>query len=158
MAVDPPAGGTTTPSAGVHSYNENAVVNITATPAAGYVFESWTGNVDGASAASTTITMNADQSVTAHFTEVVTVPGKAGDMNNDGVVNSTDALIILSCDAGIDVSQFCPVNCADANGDGIVNSTDALIILSFDAGMSVPYSLGQEGCPSVVAPCPGCSK
>jgi uncharacterized repeat protein (TIGR02543 family) len=158
MAVDPPAGGTTTPSAGVHSYNENTVVNITATPAAGYVFESWTGNVDGASAASTTITMNADQSVTAHFTEVVTVPGKAGDMNNDGVVNSTDALIILSCDAGIDVSQFCPVNCADANGDGIVNSTDALIILSFDAGMSVPYSLGQEGCPSVVAPCPGCSK
>jgi hypothetical protein len=77
-------------------------------------------------------------------------------MNNDGMVNSTDALIILSGDAGIDISQFCPVNCGDANADGAVNSTDALIILSYDAGMSVPFQLGQTGCPSSVTPCQGC--
>jgi hypothetical protein len=84
-------------------------------------------------------------------------PGISGDVNGDDAVNSTDALIILSCDVGINVSQFCPMNCGDANGDGLVNSTDALIILSYDVGMSVPFPVGEPGCPSDVTPCPGCT-
>ncbi|NIA30562.1 MAG: hypothetical protein GWP06_11710, partial [Actinobacteria bacterium] len=73
--------------------------------------------------------------------------GILGDVNDDGSANSTDALIILSCDVGIDVSQFCPMNCGDVNEDGSVNSTDALIILSADVGISTPYSVGSNGCP-----------
>jgi hypothetical protein len=80
-----------------------------------------------------------------------------GDVNGDGEVNSTDALIDLSCDVGTDTSQFCPMNCGDVNGDGLVNSTDALITLSHDVGMTVPYPIGQPGCPSSVTPCPGCT-
>ena len=38
MAVDPTGGGTTDPAVGVHTYTENTVVNITATPALGYAF------------------------------------------------------------------------------------------------------------------------
>jgi hypothetical protein len=83
--------------------------------------------------------------------------GSMGDVNGDLAVNSTDALIVLSGDVGIDITQFCPANCGDVNGDGLVNSTDALIILSFDVGMSVPFPLGQPGCPTSVTPCPGCS-
>jgi hypothetical protein len=79
-----------------------------------------------------------------------------GDVNGDGLVNSSDALIVLTCDAGLDVSQHCPMNCGDANGDGSVNSTDALIILTYDAGMTVGYPVGEAGCPSSVSPCPGC--
>ena len=60
-------------------------------------------------------------------------------------MNSTDALIILSADAGINTSQYCPMNCGDVNGDGLVNSTDALIILSYDVGMTVPFPVGQPG-------------
>jgi hypothetical protein len=84
-------------------------------------------------------------------------PSVLGDVNGDDVVNSTEALIILSCDVGIDTSQYCPMNCGDVNGDGLVNSTDALITLSHDVGMSVPYPIGQPGCPSIVTPCPGCT-
>jgi hypothetical protein len=84
-------------------------------------------------------------------------PGILGDVNGDELVNSTDALIILSCDVGIDTSQFCPMNCGDVNGDGLVNSTDALIILSYDVDMVVPYPVGESGCPSSVTPCSGCS-
>jgi phosphodiesterase/alkaline phosphatase D-like protein len=84
-------------------------------------------------------------------------PGILGDVNGDEVVNSTDALIILSCDAGMDTSGFCPMNCGDVNADGLVNSTDALIILSYDAGMTVPYPVGEPGCPSSVMPCGGCT-
>jgi phosphodiesterase/alkaline phosphatase D-like protein len=154
MTVDPVGGGTTNPAAGIHSYDAGTIVNLTATPAAGYVFDHWTGNVANVNNATTTVTMSADQAVTAYFN---LLPGFAGDMNGDDVVNSTDALIILSCDVGIDVSQFCPVNCADVNADGLVNSTDALIILSYDVGMSIPYPVGQPGCPSSVIPCSGCT-
>jgi hypothetical protein len=89
--------------------------------------------------------------------QVVVNPAALGDVNGDGAVNSTDALIDLSCDAGIDTSQFCPMNCGDVNGDGLINSTDALITLSHDVGMTVPFPVGQPGCPSGVTPCPGCN-
>ncbi len=82
--------------------------------------------------------------------------GKLGDVNDDGEANSTDALIVLSADAGIDTVAFCPMNCGDVNSDGVVNSTDALIILSFDAGMSVPFPVETGACPSNVTPPPGC--
>ncbi len=83
--------------------------------------------------------------------------GILGDVNGDDAVNSTDALIILSGDAGINISQFCPVNCGDVNGDQLVNSTDALIVLSYDAGMNVPFPVDQPGCPVSVIPCAGCA-
>jgi len=67
MAVTPAAGGTTSPATGVHLYAENSVVNITATPASGYRFVSWTGDVEDSGEASTTVTMDADKSVTANF-------------------------------------------------------------------------------------------
>jgi hypothetical protein len=80
-----------------------------------------------------------------------------GDANGDDAVNSTDALIILSCDVGSDTSSFCPMNCADANADGLINSTDALIILSYDVGMPVGFPIGSGACPSSVTPCAGCN-
>jgi hypothetical protein len=80
-----------------------------------------------------------------------------GGVNDDDAVNSTDALIILSSDVGLDTSQYCPMNCGDVNADGLVNSTDALIILSSDVGLTVPYPVGQSGCPSSVTQPKGCS-
>ena len=81
---------------------------------------------------------------------------KLGDVNGNNLVNSTDALIVLSCEVGMDVSSFCPLKCGDVNGDGLVDSSDALIILSYDAGFTVPFSVGQVGCPTTVAPYKGC--
>jgi hypothetical protein len=86
-------------------------------------------------------------------------PTRLGDVNNDGLANSTDALIVLSGSAGIDTKAYCPMNCGDVNADGFVNATDALIILSYSAGMTVPYQVGVEGvcpAPASVTPCPGC--
>jgi len=81
----------------------------------------------------------------------------SGDVNGDGYANSTDALIVLSCDVGIDTTPFCPMNCGNVNSDGIVNSTDALIILNYDVGISVPFPVGTGACPASVTPCPGCA-
>jgi hypothetical protein len=155
MAVDPAEGGTTDPTVGVHPYPEDEIVTITATAAEGYAFDHWEGVVANPSAASTTVTMDGDKSVTAHF--VPEAAGISGDPSGDDAVNSTDALIILSCDVGTDTSQYCPMNCGDVNADGLVNSTDALIVLSYDVGMTVLYPVGEAGCPSSVASCPGCT-
>ena len=95
----------------------------------------------------------ADKTVSAYFTLEF---GILGDVNSDAPANSTDALIVLSADANLDTSQFCPMNCGDVNADGLVNSTDALIILSYDAGMIIPFTVGQTGCPASVTAPPGC--
>jgi hypothetical protein len=150
-AINPTGGGTISPAAGPHTYNEGVVVPVTAIASSGYTFTNWSGACSGSGTCS--VTMNADKSVTANFT---TGNGILGDVNGDDNLNSTDALIILSGDVGIDISQFCPINCGDVNADGLVNSTDALIILSYDVGITVPYPMGTSSCPSSVT-CAGCN-
>jgi sugar lactone lactonase YvrE len=70
MTVTSPAnGGTVSPVSGSY-YVSGTVVNLSATPNAGYTFSSWTGNVASTSSATTTVTMNAPQSVTANFSAI----------------------------------------------------------------------------------------
>lgn len=80
MAVSPEGGGTITPTVGTHDYDEDTEVTITATAESGYKFDSWTGDVADTSATTTTVTMDADQTVTANFTEVFTLDSKVGDI------------------------------------------------------------------------------
>ncbi len=60
----PVAGGTVS---GAGTYNTGATATVAATAANGYTFSSWSGDASG-STASTTVTMNANKSVTANFT------------------------------------------------------------------------------------------
>jgi hypothetical protein len=75
MAVSPAGSGTTTPSVGTHSYAAGTVVTITATAASGYDFSYWSGDASGTSS-TTTVTMNADKSITANF--VAEAPSEGG--------------------------------------------------------------------------------
>jgi len=63
--------GTTSPAAGVHTYTPGTVVPVTPTPAAGYVFDHWSGACIGSGTCS--VTMDADKTVTAHFAVNVAV-------------------------------------------------------------------------------------
>ena len=69
VAVDPALGGTTMPAAGVHSQAEGTVVAVSATPASGYEFDHWGGDCTGTGSCS--VTMDADKSVTAYFTQIM---------------------------------------------------------------------------------------
>lgn len=71
-AVSPSGSGTVTPASGGY-YAAGTVVNLKALPNAGYIFKNWTGSVASANSASTTVKMNAPESVTANFTEGPTV-------------------------------------------------------------------------------------
>ena len=78
------AGGSVTiPGEGAFLYSVGEVVSLVASPTSGYSFVNWTGNVDtiaSVNAASTTITMNGDYSVTANFMPVydLTISSTAG--------------------------------------------------------------------------------
>jgi hypothetical protein len=57
-----------------------------------------------------------------------------GDVNDDGAVNSIDALFILQFTADlIDTLPNAPS--ADVNENGVVNPVDAALILQFEAGL-----------------------
>ena len=73
-AIDLSEGGTIDPAVGSKSYPEEEVVSITATAAGGYEFDQWTGDVADPDSASTTVAMEGNKTVTAHFVEVVAHP------------------------------------------------------------------------------------
>jgi uncharacterized repeat protein (TIGR02543 family) len=104
LAISSTAGGSvTSPGEGTITYDDGTVVNLVATPAIGYQFKKWTGDVDtiaNVNAASTTITMNGDYSITANFEQIwtyeltisstaggnVTTPGEGTFTYNAGTV------------------------------------------------------------------------
>jgi hypothetical protein len=73
-------------------------VAITATPSAGDVFDHWTGDVADPNAASTFVTMDENQLVTAYFTEVP--PGAIAYIGDIGSVTANDAGTTLQIPVG----------------------------------------------------------
>jgi hypothetical protein len=74
--IGPAYGLVTTPGEGRFMYEEGTIVNLVAEPASGYEFARWTGDVDtiaNVNGASTTITMNSDYYICAHFQETPVV-------------------------------------------------------------------------------------
>lgn len=69
LTIEVSGNGTTEPAPGAYQYLEGTEVNITATPADGHRFSSWTGNVGDTDSMATTITITADTTVTANFVE-----------------------------------------------------------------------------------------
>jgi len=71
LTISSTAGGSVTlPGEGAFTYDTGTVVSLTATPASGYQFVNWTGDVGivaNINAASTIITMNGYYSITANF-------------------------------------------------------------------------------------------
>ena len=88
LTVSSSAGGSvTTPGQGTFPYDLGTTVSLVAAPATGYRFVNWTGDVDAIAninAASTTIAMNGDYSITADFEVIpavqysLTISGSAG--------------------------------------------------------------------------------
>jgi alpha-tubulin suppressor-like RCC1 family protein len=74
LAISSTAGGSaTTPGVGNFTYDEGTVVDLVATPDAGYRFVNWTGDVStiaNVTAAATSIIMNSDYSLKANFEQV----------------------------------------------------------------------------------------
>ena len=74
--IGPAYGSVTTPGEGRFMYDEGTVVDLVAEPDGGYDFARWTGDVDtiaNVNSPSTTITMDSDYYICAHFREAPVV-------------------------------------------------------------------------------------
>ena len=71
-------GGTTNPEQGSYTYDYGTQVTVTAIPSSGYQFSGWSGDASGMSNP-VTITVDADKSILANFTQTPT-----GDTDGDG--------------------------------------------------------------------------
>ena len=60
-----------------------------------------------------------------------------GDVDNNGIVNSRDAMLVSQYYAGIDVEINLSV--ADVDGNGYINSKDAMQIAQYYAGVITEF-------------------
>ncbi len=58
-----------------------------------------------------------------------------GDVNGDGIVDTTDAKLIMQYDLGLVSEDELVMEAADVNRDGMVNTTDAKLIMQFNIGL-----------------------
>jgi hypothetical protein len=77
------AGGTTNPAPGTYTYDEGAVVSVTATASANYRFGNWGGDASG-TANPITVTMNSNKTVTAGFFRIISPPA---DLRGQKILN-----------------------------------------------------------------------
>lgn len=89
------------PAIGTHSYNEGTAVKITATPAKGWKFVGWSGDVSG-NVSSTSIIMNRNKNIIANFSKIayiLTVAVKGNGVTSPaagGYAYDADSIITIS--------------------------------------------------------------
>lgn len=84
--------------------------------------------------------------IAASVSAAAFVTSYMGDVNNDGSVNSVDALSILKYSVGLDGVEI-DTSKADLNGDGSINSIDALKVLNISVGIEEPIVIEDEKTP-----------
>ena len=148
LTISSTAGGSVTvPGEGTYPYDAGTVVNLKAVADAGYAFVNWTGDVGeiaDVNANETTITMNANYTITANF-EVARVPG---DVNGDTEINIQDAVLLFNwvsfpSEQGTTYVLTKPEN-ANVNGDTETNIQDAVLLfnwVSFPSERGTTYIL-----------------
>lgn len=114
--------GTTTPAAGEHVYPAGTVVNLSATPATGWKFSHWAGEVAEPNSPTTTVTMDRDKEVIAVFAL------NKGDVNLDGMVDVRDVRLLAQAALGMITLAEAQLATADLNGDGKVDMDDVRIL------------------------------
>ena len=128
LTISSTAGGSVTvPGEGVFTRDEGTVVSLVATPASGYQFVGWTGDVGtiaDVSSTSTTITMNSHKSITAHFA----AEPPSAPLNPHFEADKLEVEVGETVTFVNETTGGTPPYLAaawDFDGDGIVDSTEA---------------------------------
>jgi len=143
----------TTPGEGAFNYECGTVVSLEASPDAGYHFVNWTGDVDtveDVNAATTTITVNGDYSITANFEtgEISTVGYTLTISSTMGGSVTTPGEGLFNYDAGTSVSLVAsPANGYDFvnwTGDGITHPDFVATTITMNGDYSITANFGFE--------------
>jgi alpha-tubulin suppressor-like RCC1 family protein len=135
LAVQASAGGNIIIGTG-GLYVQGTSIPITAAANNGYSFNGWTttngGTFANAENINTTFTMPDNATtITANFIYTGEYTVLYGDINNDGLVNNADLILMLRYFAqpGIEINLVV----ADVNGDGVVNNADLVLLMMYFA-------------------------
>ncbi|MBN2166861.1 MAG: carbohydrate-binding protein [Marinilabiliaceae bacterium] len=130
--------GSVSPSGG--SYASGSSVSLTATPASGYVFSNWSGDVSGSSNPAT-VTMNSNKAVTAVFTQSgnTTPPVTEGDQIHNFTQSGTN-------------SSFYTIsgNLSTSKGTVSYNGLTLTQCLKIESSTSISFTSTQEGALTLV--------
>ena len=104
-SASPSAGGTLSPS-GTTAYASGTQVTVTPIAASGYIFNSWSGACSGAGTC--VVTINADATVTANFTQIFVLttsasPSQGGTVSpsgSNGYISGAQVPVTASANAG----------------------------------------------------------
>jgi len=155
LAITSTAGGNvTTPGEGNFAYDYGTVVDLEATPDAGYQFGNWTGDVGtipDVNDATTTITMNGHYSITANFELIasgqfvltisstsggsVTTPGEGTFPYNEGTVVN----LVATPDSGYEFVNW------TGDVDDITNVNAASTSITLNDHYSITANFEQSG-------------
>jgi len=120
----------TTPGEGTFTYNASTVVNLVATPDAGCRFVNWTGNVGSianVTAATTTITMDDNYTITANFALGTLIAG-VPDTNQPPTQNLTSTVSIdnyCAPMAMVNILEYWDVVMGHDNAAGVIAGLQA---------------------------------
>jgi len=104
-----PGGSVIVPGEGAFTFDEGIELNLVAVAEEGYRFVCWTGivgTIDDVYAAQTTITMNANYSITARFTAVVDSKTETVSNGTVDARDEADTEVEVTGNATVTVSQF----------------------------------------------------
>ena len=129
------------------TYDNGTVVGLTATPAAGYQFDGWSGDATGTTNP-LSITMDADKTVTAIFSQIqrtlnVTIVGNgtvtlaSGSATNGTYADGTVLSLVATPDAGYGFTGFTGDATGTTSPFSITMDADKNITATFSATASV---------------------
>jgi uncharacterized repeat protein (TIGR01451 family) len=140
VQVDPAGAGTTDPAVGTYAYDTGEVVTVTAEANTGYQFDEWSGACSGTG--DCVVTMNANMTVTANFTQTQTTynltvlvdPAGAGTTSPSGTtsyVEGTEVTVTATENPGYQFDSWSGA----CSGDGacvVTMDADKTVTANFD--------------------------
>jgi hypothetical protein len=145
--------GSTNPAVGTYDYPEETKVTITATPDKGWRFDSWSGEVSDPEAATTTIVMSTDKTVTASFSQIMhslTLDAEGQGFLSPGIgtydyAEGSEVTITAAPDSGWQFDSWSgEVSDPEAATTNVVINTDQTVTASFSQIMH-SLTLDAEG-------------
>lgn len=128
---------------GISRHNPGFQVTITASPDPCFVFEGWSGDVQG-NTNPIQITINQNMTVSANFIEGQVI----GDLDDECTIGALDLQILAAYLDGNIGEETINTILADCNEDGLVNAVDLVIMINYLAG-NIPQIPVSEPTPTV---------
>jgi|GEM_PF-3328726 len=147
LNIEVSGSGTTSPAPGTWAYREGTEVTLSASPAAGWSFDHWSGDVSG-TANPTTVTMDADRSVTAQFVQATCSLEAAVDPVGSGSVAADPAEGIYPWGTQVTLTAVPAKGYVFAYWSGDASGTANPTTVTMDADKSVTAHFAPDGTPS----------